>query len=127
MPDSRSHSARAAAKATLIAQLPPGIRSRQIDNGNGLNMHILEAGYESSGRECVLLLHGFPELAYTWRKVMLPLAEAGYQVVAPDQRGYGMTTMQGTEPMRRTRRHRPCSRNRASTAQDTSGSRDAAR
>ena len=91
MPDSRSHSARAAAKATLIAQLPPGIRSRQIDNGNGLNMHILEAGYESSGRECVLLLHGFPELAYTWRKVMLPLAEAGYQVVAPDQRGYGMT------------------------------------
>ena len=91
MPDSRSHSARAAAKATLIAQLPPGIRSRQIDNGNGLNMHILEAGYESSGRECVLLLHGFPELAFTWRKVMLPLAEAGYHVVAPDQRGYGMT------------------------------------
>jgi pimeloyl-ACP methyl ester carboxylesterase len=37
------------------------------------------------------LLHGFPELAYSWRKVMLPLAAAGYHVVAPDQRGYGRT------------------------------------
>jgi pimeloyl-ACP methyl ester carboxylesterase len=40
----------------------------------------------------VLLLHGFPELAYSWRKVMLPLAAAGFHVVAPDQRGYGRTT-----------------------------------
>ncbi|HEY5637727.1 MAG TPA: alpha/beta fold hydrolase [Burkholderiales bacterium] len=55
-------------------------------------MHVLEAGFESPGRPCVLLLHGFPELAYSWRKLMLPLAEAGYHVVAPDQRGYGRTT-----------------------------------
>jgi pimeloyl-ACP methyl ester carboxylesterase len=40
----------------------------------------------------LLLLHGFPELAYSWRKVMLPLAEAGFHVIAPDQRGYGRTT-----------------------------------
>jgi pimeloyl-ACP methyl ester carboxylesterase len=40
----------------------------------------------------VLLLHGFPELAYSWRKVMLPLAAAGCHVIAPDQRGYGRTT-----------------------------------
>ncbi len=40
----------------------------------------------------MLLLHGFPELAYSWRKVMLPLAAAGYHVIAPDQRGYGRTT-----------------------------------
>jgi pimeloyl-ACP methyl ester carboxylesterase len=40
----------------------------------------------------VLLLHGFPELAYSWRKVMLPLAAAGFHIVAPDQRGYGRTT-----------------------------------
>ena len=39
-----------------------------------------------------LLLHGFPELAYSWRKLMLPLAAAGFYVVAPDQRGYGRTT-----------------------------------
>ena len=40
----------------------------------------------------LLLLHGFPELAYSWRKVMPVLAEAGYHVIAPDQRGYGRTT-----------------------------------
>lgn len=72
--------------------LPEGIRSRLVPNGNGLQMHILEAGFEDDGRPLVLLLHGFPELAYSWRKVMLPLAEAGYHVVAPDQRGYGRTT-----------------------------------
>ncbi len=72
--------------------LPPGIRSRSVDNGNGLSVHLLEAGFETAGRPCVLLLHGFPELAYSWRKVMLPLAEAGFHVVAPDQRGYGRTT-----------------------------------
>ena len=55
-------------------------------------MHVLEAGFETPGRPCVLLLHGFPELAYSWRKVMLPLAAAGYHVIAPDQRGYGRTT-----------------------------------
>ena len=53
---------------------------------------MLEAGYETAGRPAVLLLHGFPELAYSWRKVMLPLASAGYHVIAPDQRGYGRTT-----------------------------------
>lgn len=72
--------------------LPAGIRSRFVDNSNGLSMHVLEAGFESPDRPCVLLLHGFPELAYSWRKVMLPLAEAGFHVVAPDQRGYGRTT-----------------------------------
>jgi pimeloyl-ACP methyl ester carboxylesterase len=71
--------------------LPPGIRSRPIANVNGLTVHILEAGHESRGRPAVLLLHGFPELAYSWRKVMLPLAAAGYHVIAPDQRGYGRT------------------------------------
>jgi pimeloyl-ACP methyl ester carboxylesterase len=59
---------------------------------NGLTMHVLEAGFETEGRPCVLLLHGFPELAYSWRKVMIPLAAAGYRVIAPDQRGYGRTT-----------------------------------
>lgn len=71
---------------------PAGIRSRFVSNVNGLSMHVLEAGFETGGRPCVLLLHGFPELAYSWRKVMLPLAAAGYHVVAPDQRGYGRTT-----------------------------------
>ncbi|MBM85907.1 MAG: alpha/beta hydrolase [Rhodospirillaceae bacterium] len=54
-------------------------------------MHVLEAGFETSGRPAVLLLHGFPELAYSWRKVIPVLADAGYYVIAPDLRGYGRT------------------------------------
>jgi pimeloyl-ACP methyl ester carboxylesterase len=72
--------------------LPPGIRSRFVEGINGLTMHVLEAGFETNGRPCVLLLHGFPELAFSWRKVMPALADAGYHVIAPDQRGYGRTT-----------------------------------
>jgi len=74
------------------AVLPPGIRSRFVSDINGLRIHMLEAGFEVQDRPCVLLLHGFPELAYSWRKVMLPLAAAGFHVVAPDLRGYGRTT-----------------------------------
>ena len=72
--------------------LPPGIRARFVNNGNGLNMHVLEAGFDHPGRPSILLLHGFPELAYSWRKVILPLARAGFHVIAPDQRGYGRTS-----------------------------------
>ena len=71
---------------------PAGIRARFIENVNGLRLHVLEAGFETPGRPCVLLLHGFPELAWSWRKVMPALAAAGYHVIAPDQRGYGRTT-----------------------------------
>lgn len=72
--------------------LPAGLRARFQDGINGLGMHVLEAGFEEAGRPCVLLLHGFPELAYSWRKVMPALAAAGFHVIAPDQRGYGRTT-----------------------------------
>ena len=63
---------------------------RFVDGVNGLRMHVLEAGDPQA--PCVLLLHGFPELAYSWRKVIPALAAAGYHVLAPDQRGYGRTT-----------------------------------
>ena len=69
--------------------LPAGIRSRYVDNNNGLRMHLLEAGFEEPGRPCVVLLHGFPELAYSWRNQLLPLARIGLHVIAPDLRGYG--------------------------------------
>jgi pimeloyl-ACP methyl ester carboxylesterase len=72
--------------------LPQGIRSRFVNNVNGLRMHVLEAGLQTRERPAVLLLHGFPELAYSWRKVMLPLASAGFHVIAPDRRGYGRTS-----------------------------------
>jgi pimeloyl-ACP methyl ester carboxylesterase len=74
------------------AALPPGLRSRFAPDINGLRIHFLEAGFEAKGRPLILLLHGFPELAYSWRKVMLPLATVGFHVVAPDLRGYGRTT-----------------------------------
>ena len=69
--------------------IPRGIRSRIVNGVNGMAMHALEAGYEPAGRPAVLLVHGFPELAYSWRHIMLPIAQAGYHVIAPDQRGYG--------------------------------------
>ena len=72
--------------------LPHGVRSRFVEGVNGLTMHVLEAGFDPPGRPGVLLLHGFPELAYSWRRVLPALAAAGYHVVAPDQRGYGRTT-----------------------------------
>lgn len=74
--------------------LPSGITERQVDTQpTSLSFHILEAGFTSTrDRPLIVLLHGFPELAYSWRKVMPLLAEAGYYVVALDQRGYGRTT-----------------------------------
>jgi len=72
--------------------LPDGVRSRFVENINGLRVHVLEAGYETPNRPALLLLHGFPELAYSWRNVMVSLAESGYHVIAPDVRGYGRTT-----------------------------------
>ncbi len=87
------HSETFADQAPLAAAvLPAGVRSRFVDGINGLRMHVLEAGFESPGRPALLLLHGFPDLAYGWRHLMPILAEAGYHVIAPDQRGYGKTT-----------------------------------
>lgn len=73
------------------AALPAGIRARFVEGVNGLRMHVLEAGDGGPDRPLILLVHGFPEIAYSWRKVMPALAAAGYHVVAPDFRGYGRT------------------------------------
>jgi pimeloyl-ACP methyl ester carboxylesterase len=70
--------------------LPPEIRSRLIPDVNGLAVHVLEAG--DPGDPALVLLHGFPELAFSWRAVMPGLAAAGFHVIAPDQRGFGRTT-----------------------------------
>lgn len=59
---------------------------RYIDT-NGVRLRVVEAG--DRGAPVVVLAHGFPELAYSWRHQISALAEAGYHVLAPDQRGYG--------------------------------------
>ncbi|KAE8349074.1 Alpha/Beta hydrolase protein [Aspergillus coremiiformis] len=78
--------------------LPPTITTRLIPTKT-LTFHILESGHDpTQKRPLLLLLHGFPELAFSWRKVIPPLAAAGYHVVAPDQRGFGRTTGWDTRP-----------------------------
>ncbi|CAD6566900.1 MAG: hypothetical protein ASARMPREDX12_004869 [Alectoria sarmentosa] len=71
--------------------LSAGLQERQItSSASDLSYHIIESG--SKGNPLIILLHGFPELAYSWRKVMPALAKPGFYVVAFDQRGYGRTT-----------------------------------
>jgi pimeloyl-ACP methyl ester carboxylesterase len=61
--------------------------NHRIVESNRIKMHIAEDGEGP----LVILSHGFPELWYSWRHQLKALAEAGYHVVAPDQRGYGQT------------------------------------
>jgi pimeloyl-ACP methyl ester carboxylesterase len=63
------------------------IRERTVET-NGVTLRVTEAGEGPP----VVLAHGFPELAYSWRHQIPALAAAGYHVIAPDQRGYGGST-----------------------------------
>lgn len=85
-----------------LANLPlrQGIVSHYTQVGE-LLVHFLESRPSSelypndpnpnSNPPLIVLLHGFPELAFSWRKIMCPLAELGFRVVAPDLRGFGRT------------------------------------
>ncbi len=64
--------------------------TERVIETNGVKLHTVEAG--ERGAPVVLLAHGFPELAYSWRHQIPVLAAAGYHVLAPDQRGYGRST-----------------------------------
>ncbi|CAN1854199.1 Epoxide hydrolase A [Linum perenne] len=55
---------------------------------NGSNLHLAEIG---AGDKVVVCLHGFPEIWYSWRHQMIALASAGFRVIAPDHRGYGLS------------------------------------
>ncbi|WP_171054850.1 alpha/beta fold hydrolase [Mycobacterium sp. DBP42] len=63
------------------------IPTERLVDTNGVTLKVLEAG--ERGNPVVVLTHGFPELAYSWRHQIPALAAAGYHVLAPDQRGYG--------------------------------------
>ena len=56
----------------------------------GVRLHAVAAGPKDG--PLVILLHGFPEFWYSWHKQIGPLAEAGFRVVAPDQRGYNLSS-----------------------------------
>ena len=60
--------------------LPPGIEPSYIDchDSCGLSFHILEAGKGGPERPLLLFAHGFPEMAYSWRKLLPTFADAGY-------------------------------------------------
>ncbi|KAF2027200.1 alpha/beta-hydrolase [Setomelanomma holmii] len=84
--------------------LPEGVSENYVHcPSNGLTFHILEAGYTSQrDRPLIILCHGFPELAFSWRKIMPAIAKAGFYVVAFDQRGYGRTTGWDASPFGKT-------------------------
>ncbi len=63
---------------------------RTVERPDGVTLVVDEAGPEDG--PVVVLAHGFPELAYSWRHQVPVLAEAGYRVLAPDQRGYGRSS-----------------------------------
>jgi pimeloyl-ACP methyl ester carboxylesterase len=56
---------------------------------NGIRLHIVQSG--SRYGPLVILLHGFPEFWYGWRHQIEPLADAGFRVWVPDQRGYNLS------------------------------------
>jgi pimeloyl-ACP methyl ester carboxylesterase len=62
--------------------------SRAVET-NGVTLHVVEAGPEDG--KLLLLLHGFPEFWYGWNDAIASLANAGYRVVVPDQRGYNLS------------------------------------
>jgi pimeloyl-ACP methyl ester carboxylesterase len=75
-----------------VVRSPQDFHHEMIQAGS-LAMHMVTDGPE--GAPLVLLLHGFPEFWYGWRFQIPALAEAGYRVVAPDQRGYNLTEKRG--------------------------------
>lgn len=78
--------------------LPRGVSSRYVVTPE-LTFHTLESGATpGQDRPLIVLLHGFPEIAYSWRRILPQLADAGFHAVAPDQRGFGRTTGWDTRP-----------------------------
>ncbi len=67
--------------------MPPAFPESTRVTTNGIELEVFEAG--NRDHPAVVLCHGWPEIAYSWRHQIQPLADAGYHVIAPNQRGYG--------------------------------------
>ncbi len=72
--------------SALESQMPP-VKHASV---NGIELAYYEAGPREGAP--IILCHGFPELAFSWRHQLKALGEAGRWVIAPDQRGYGLTS-----------------------------------
>jgi pimeloyl-ACP methyl ester carboxylesterase len=70
-----------------MIEMPP----LQFAEVNGIRMGYYEAG-PASDAPPVVLCHGWPEMAFSWRHQIKALSAAGIRVIAPDQRGYGATS-----------------------------------
>ena len=73
--------------AAFEDEIPPNVpgESKLVET-NGVTLHVVEAG--PADGKLLILLHGFPEFWYGWHETIRPLANAGFRVVVPDQRGY---------------------------------------
>ena len=80
--------AKAGPAAAAGNEAPAWPEPSYVRTNGGLRMAVYEAGIEGVP---VVFCHGFPELAYSWRHQLQPVAAAGFRVLAPDQRGYGNT------------------------------------
>ena len=67
---------------------PTGFPEPTIVSVNGVELEVFEAGRQNAGKP-IVLCHGWPEHAFSWRHQMPALAAAGFHVIAPNQRGYG--------------------------------------
>ena len=86
------------AVAAAERELGIDLEARRIET-NGVELHVVQAG--PANGEPVVLLHGFPEFWWAWKGQLGPLAEAGFRVIVPDQRGYGLSEKpDGIEPYR---------------------------
>lgn len=70
---------------------PPAVRHTVRQGPEPIQLSVHELG-DGSGHPPVVLCHGFPELAYSWRHQLPALADAGFRAIAPDQRGYGSSS-----------------------------------
>ncbi|MFW5938509.1 MAG: alpha/beta fold hydrolase, partial [Halanaeroarchaeum sp.] len=88
--DARIRDVEALDDAVPSDEIPDSVRgeSRAVET-NGVRLHVVEAGPEDG--KLLVLLHGFPEFWYGWHETITPLANAGYRVVVPDQRGYNLS------------------------------------
>ena len=75
-------------------------------DANGIRVHVAEAGPSDSAKPPILLLHGWPQHWYMWRRVIAGL-RSGHRLLAPDLRGFGWTEAPGARIRRRDVRRRP--------------------